>query len=75
MSNFPAVNGKETIRASLKLGFRLSIEGSHHVLVKEHHPVTIPVPVHGSRTLPAGTLASIIKMADITKKEFFEKVP
>jgi predicted RNA binding protein YcfA (HicA-like mRNA interferase family) len=34
MASFPAVNGRQTIRALEELGFRLErIEGSHHMMV------------------------------------------
>ncbi len=41
------------------------------MMVKSDHPFTVPVPVHGSRPLPKGTLASIIRMAKVTRREFF----
>jgi predicted RNA binding protein YcfA (HicA-like mRNA interferase family) len=73
MSSFPAVNGREVIRALQKLGFRLDrIEGSHHMMVKDGHPRTIPVPVHGSKPLPKGTLRSIIRQAGVTREAFFK---
>jgi predicted RNA binding protein YcfA (HicA-like mRNA interferase family) len=74
MSNFPAVNGKQVVRALLKLGFKLDrIAGSHHIMVKEGLP-SIPVPVHGPRALPTGTVASIIRLAGVSKEKFFEAV-
>jgi predicted RNA binding protein YcfA (HicA-like mRNA interferase family) len=73
MSNVPAPNGKQVVRALEKLGFRLErIEGSHHMMVKPAHPFTIPVPVHGAKPLPVGTLASIIRMSRATRKQFFD---
>jgi predicted RNA binding protein YcfA (HicA-like mRNA interferase family) len=75
VASFPAVNGKTTIRVLQKLGFRLDrIEGSHHIMVKDGHPWTVPVPVHGSRTLPRGTLASILRMAGVSSKRFLENL-
>jgi predicted RNA binding protein YcfA (HicA-like mRNA interferase family) len=57
------------------LGFRLDrVEGSHHMMVKDKHPRTIPIPVHGSHPLPKGTLASIIRMAGLTKQHFFRSL-
>jgi predicted RNA binding protein YcfA (HicA-like mRNA interferase family) len=32
------------------------------------------VPVHGSKALPKGTLASIIRIAGIGKKQFFAAI-
>ncbi len=72
MSTDPAVSGKDAIRILRKFGFRVDrIEGSHHILTKDGHPYAIPVPVHGSRILPRGTLASIIRIAGVGKKQFF----
>jgi len=71
MSSDPAVSGKDAVRVLRRLGFRLDrIEGSHHIMVKEGHAFTIPVPVHGSKPLPRGTLASIIRMSGVGKKRF-----
>lgn len=42
------------------------------MMIKPSHPFTIPVPVHGSKALPRGTLASIIRMAGATKEQFFD---
>lgn len=75
MANLPAVNGKQAVRALLNLGFHVDrIEGSHYMMVKPRHPQTVPVPVHGSRPLPLGTLASIIRMAGVPKKLFFSNL-
>jgi predicted RNA binding protein YcfA (HicA-like mRNA interferase family) len=72
MASEPTVSGKDAIRALKKLGFRLDrIEGSHHMLVKPGHPYTVVVPVHGTRALPRGTLASIIRIARVRRNQFF----
>jgi predicted RNA binding protein YcfA (HicA-like mRNA interferase family) len=72
MSSDPAVSGKDAVRALQKLGFRLDrIEGSHHMLVKDQHPSVVVIPVHSSKPLPKGTLASIIRIAGVGKKRFF----
>jgi predicted RNA binding protein YcfA (HicA-like mRNA interferase family) len=72
MSSDPAVIREEAIRALNRLGFRLDrVEGSHHMLVKTGLPHTVVVPVHGSRALPKGTLGSIIRIAHVSKKQFF----
>jgi len=75
MASEPAVSGKEAIRALERLGFRLErVEGSHHMLVKSGFPHTVVVPVHGSQALPKGTLRSIIRIARITRQQFFDAV-
>jgi len=73
MSTAPAVSGRDALRALRNLGFRLDrIEGSHHIMVRDDHPFSIPVPVHGSQTLPKGTLASIIRMSRAGRSKFFQ---
>lgn len=75
MSDTPAVSGQDAVRALERLGFRLDrVEGSHHMLVKDGHPCTVAVPVHGSKPLPKGTLASIIRIARAGRKQFFAAV-
>jgi predicted RNA binding protein YcfA (HicA-like mRNA interferase family) len=72
MSSVPAVSGKDALRSLRNLGFRLDrIEGSHHIMVRDDHPFSIPVPIHGSSTLPKGTLASIIRMSRAGRRKFF----
>ena len=44
------------------------------MLIKEGHPYTVVVPVHGSRPLPKGTLASIIRQSRVRKKQFFAAI-
>ena len=73
MASDPTVSGRDALKALQKLGFRLDrVEGSHHMLVKDGHPYTIVVPVHGSQPLPNGTLRSIIRISGAGKKRFFE---
>jgi predicted RNA binding protein YcfA (HicA-like mRNA interferase family) len=67
----PAVDGKRAVRVLERAGFHVDrIEGSHHIMVKESHPVSVLIPVHGSRALPKGTLRSIIRMAGMSRDEF-----
>jgi predicted RNA binding protein YcfA (HicA-like mRNA interferase family) len=75
MSSGPAVSGKDAVRALQRLGFRLDrVEGSHHMLIKDGHPHTVVVPVHASKPLPKGTLASIIRIARVARKQFFSAI-
>jgi predicted RNA binding protein YcfA (HicA-like mRNA interferase family) len=75
MSAAPAVSGKDAVRALERPGFRLDrVEGSHHMLVKDGHPCTVVVPVHGSKSPPKGTLASIIRIARAGRRRFFAAI-
>jgi predicted RNA binding protein YcfA (HicA-like mRNA interferase family) len=72
-AKLPAVNGKRVISALEKEGWYVKrVRGSHHVLRHPSIPDAIPVPVHGSRPLKRGTLASILHAAGISRDEFAE---
>lgn len=67
MSPLPAVTGKEVLAALLRAGYELThIRGSHHYLRKSKVSGLVVVPVHGNRSLPAGTLRSILRQAGLT---------
>jgi len=75
MSSDPAVSGSEAVRALKRQGSRIDrIEGSHHMPVRAGHPCTVAVPVHGGQALPRGTLRSIIRIAGVSRKQFFAAV-
>lgn len=70
MSQFPAVTGKQLVKALESQGWYVKrIRGSHHVL---RHPAVrdaIPVPVHGNRPIKRGTLANILRAAGLSREE------
>jgi predicted RNA binding protein YcfA (HicA-like mRNA interferase family) len=67
----PAVSGKQVIAALEKEGWYVKrVRGSHHVLRHQSIPDAIPVPVHGNREIKRGTLASILRVAGISRDEF-----
>jgi predicted RNA binding protein YcfA (HicA-like mRNA interferase family) len=69
----PALRGRAVITALERGGFHVHhVKGSHHVLRHPSKPrARVVVPVH-RRDLPAGTLRSIIKQADLTLDEFLD---
>ncbi len=61
------------MRALQRAGFDVvHIRGSHHYLRRPDHPRLVVVPVHGKRDLPAGTLRSILRQAELTREELQE---
>lgn len=59
------MTGKKLIKILKGDGWVLDrISGSHHVMIKEGRR-GIPVPVHGSKDLPKGLVAAILKQAGI----------
>jgi predicted RNA binding protein YcfA (HicA-like mRNA interferase family) len=62
-----AVSGKEMASILRQRGWVLDrIRGSHHIFKRTGHPATIPVPIHGNKTLPIGTQLNIMRAAGLT---------
>ncbi|HNW29069.1 MAG TPA: type II toxin-antitoxin system HicA family toxin [Clostridia bacterium] len=54
------MTGKELVKLLKKDGWTLDrIKGSHHIMIKG--TMTLSVPVHGNRDLPAGILHRLMK--------------
>ncbi len=54
------MTGKELVKLLKKDGWTLDrIKGSHHIMIKG--TMTLSVPVHGNRDLPAGLLHRLMK--------------
>ncbi len=70
------VAGRQLVRVLERLDWRIDrIKGSHHIMRHPNFPrVTISVPLHGRRTLPVGTLLSILKDANISVEQFNQLV-
>ncbi|MEX1255559.1 MAG: type II toxin-antitoxin system HicA family toxin [Dehalococcoidia bacterium] len=68
------VSGRQLVRVLERLGWSVDrTGGSHHIMRHREFPgVTLAVPVHGNQTLPIGTLASILKDAQVDVGHFNE---
>jgi len=73
MPELPQVNGDRVLRALRRAGWYVHrITGSHHVLKNDSKPGRrVVVPVHRA-PLRRGTLADILKQADMFADEFKE---
>jgi predicted RNA binding protein YcfA (HicA-like mRNA interferase family) len=61
-----AVSGKRLCKILERHGWVLDrTKGSHHIYVKEGSGA-VPVPVHGNKTLKAGTQRTIMRQAGLT---------
>lgn len=70
----PSVKPKDLVRIMKKLGWiEQRQEGSHKILINKELKKAIPVPMH-SRDLKKGTLAGILKRAEISNEEFKELI-
>ncbi|HET7680186.1 MAG TPA: type II toxin-antitoxin system HicA family toxin [Xanthobacteraceae bacterium] len=65
-----AVSGREFSRIIERHGWTLlRINGSHHIYGKAGSVVRLSIPIHGNRTLKAGLLRHLIKLAAIPESE------
>ena len=64
-----SVSGKALCKIVERYGWELKrITGSHRIYAKKGVSVILPIPVHGNRDLPLGTLRSIMKDAGLTEE-------
>lgn len=70
-NKIPVATGTELVRVLEKVGFVLRRQkGSHVHLFRESDRSRVTVPVYAGKTLPIGTLKSILKDANLTVAEF-----
>lgn len=69
----PRVNCQQLVRVLRKAGFvEQRQRGSHLHMWRESDGKSVTVPIHAGRTVPIGTLRSILRDADMTVDEFNE---
>lgn len=72
MPKLPRVKPKQVIKALKRAGFYVDrISGSHYIFYKNDKLMPISVPFH-NKDLKTGTLASILKQAKLSTKEFID---
>ena len=57
-----------------QFGFEGPFGGGRHVIMR--HPISkvkIPIPIHGNRDLPVGTIKAILREAGISPEKWQEK--
>jgi predicted RNA binding protein YcfA (HicA-like mRNA interferase family) len=69
MSNFPAVGGKDLIRALKALGFEIRrSRGSHYWLEHSDGRSTV-VPVHANETIGKGLFSRILRECEVSRED------
>ncbi len=69
MPPLPNLSGKEVVRVFKRFGWNVARQkGSHIILIKENHIVTLSVPDH--KEVAKGTLRSLIRASGLTVAEF-----
>jgi predicted RNA binding protein YcfA (HicA-like mRNA interferase family) len=65
-----SVSGKELAGALDRHGWVLRrVHGSHHIYCKEGCNVRLSVPIHANRTLGAGLLAHLMRIAGLSESD------
>lgn len=60
------MNGRDVIKLLEKAGFQVvRVQGSHHILAKDGHPRSVPVPAHGHHDLARGLIAAIERQSGV----------
>ncbi len=68
----PSLKPREVVRALKKVGFEEQRQtGSHLIMVHREKRRIIPVPIH-AREMKRGLLASMLKQAGVTQREFMD---
>ena len=69
MSQFPAVGGKDLVRALGKLGFDVvRSRGSHFWLEHPDGRATV-IPIHANETIGKGLLSRILRECEVAREE------
>jgi len=69
MPKFPSLTPKKILRILERGGFKIDhITGSHYILFNPLTGKRVTLPFH-TKDLPKGTIHSIFKAAEITKKD------
>jgi predicted RNA binding protein YcfA (HicA-like mRNA interferase family) len=68
----PRATAAEAIRVLEKAGFLLVRQSGSHKIFKNAEGRRVTIPYHSGKTLHPKVLKSILKDADLTKKEFKE---
>lgn len=69
MPDLPVLSGKQLVKALEKLGFEQLRQRGSHVVLRRGSRGTV-VPLH--KELKAGTLAGILRQANVTREELAE---
>jgi predicted RNA binding protein YcfA (HicA-like mRNA interferase family) len=71
MPKLPILSGAEVVRALVRLGFEQTRQRGSHVVMRKGSVGTV-VPLH--KEVKTGTLAGILRQAQISQDEFLEAV-
>jgi len=69
MPHLPVLSGRRVVKVFESFGWQVARQrGSHIILIKSGHIATLLVPDHGE--VARGTLRALIRLADLTVKQF-----
>lgn len=62
------ISGKNLVKILLKKGYYIRNQKGSHIHLR--HPIKNPVTIPNHKTISKGTLKSIIKVTELTEKDF-----
>jgi predicted RNA binding protein YcfA (HicA-like mRNA interferase family) len=64
------ISGRELARLIQQRGWKLArIHGSHHIFTMSGRRERLVIPIHGNQPLKTGLLRSLMKIADLKKRD------
>jgi predicted RNA binding protein YcfA (HicA-like mRNA interferase family) len=72
MSRFPAIGGKDLLRALKSLGFEVVRSRGSHFWVEHRDGRSTVIPVHANETIGIGLLSRILRECEVTKEQLQE---
>lgn len=71
MSKLHNLKPDKVIKAFERAGWRIERQtGSHVILSRENYPYILSIPVHKGKPIKQGLIKALIKVAELTEKEF-----
>ncbi len=71
MSKLPSISSRECVKALERAGFYFKRQEGSHIIMRRDDPFAQAV-VPERKTMPKGTLRSIIRQADLTVADFLK---
>jgi len=72
MSKIPALSGREIVKRLRPFGFEFDRQVGSHMMLRRQIPPAMTLSVPNHRTVKKGTLAGILRQADISLEEFLQ---
>jgi predicted RNA binding protein YcfA (HicA-like mRNA interferase family) len=68
----PALSGAEIVKRLRKFGFEFDRQVGSHMMLRRHTPPAMTLSVPNHKTVKKGTLANILRQANIPLEDFLK---